>query len=362
VVIAPDSFKGTLDAVDAAQAMATGWLMARPQDEVVCLPQADGGEGTAEALAMVSPGASWHDVGLVAGPDGRPVPGRYLTLSDGTAVVDLATSSGIALMKQLDPLGAHTEGLGQVIRAAVADGARRLVIGLGGSASTDGGLGALVALGARALGSTGERLPNGGGALTGLGRIDPSGIVQTPPGGVELLTDVTSPLLGPTGAAAVFGPQKGASAAQIDLLDRGLARLAEELGGDPDQPGAGAAGGTAYGLVAGWGATITPGARRIAELTGLVAAAATADVLILGEGRFDATSLSGKVVGEALALARDGARRCVIAGQVATDNDALAGVELVSLTELAGSAAQAMADPGPAMTRAARGLARATGL
>jgi glycerate kinase len=362
--MAPDSFKGSIDAVAAAAALAAGWLSVRPQDEVLCLPQADGGEGTAEVLATVFEGATWREVGPVIGPDGRVVEGRYLLIPDGTAVIDLATGSGIALMEELDPLGAHTVGLGQILRRAVEDGARRLVVGLGGSASTDGGLGALTALGARAWDHHGQLLPNGGGALVTLERIDWDGIVQPPSGGVEVLTDVTSPLLGESGAAAVFGPQKGATPDDIELLNRGLSRLAavirtERPGADPSQAGAGAAGGTGFGLSGGWGAKVTPGARRVAELTGLAAAAPTANVLILGEGRFDATSLTGKVVGEALNLAGATTRPYVVAGQIGLEDPAMEGIGLVSLSQVAGSTAAALAEPAAALERAARQIAAA---
>ncbi|MDR1634108.1 MAG: glycerate kinase [Bifidobacteriaceae bacterium] len=371
VVIAPDSLKGSLGAVAASAALRCGWLAERPFDDVICLPQADGGEGTAEVLASVFPGASWREVGLVAGPVqaagwsdtdawppavGAGVPGRYVALPDGTAVVDLATSSGIGLAARLDPLGAHTYGLGQVLRAAIEDGAQGLVIGLGGSASTDGGSGALAALGAGVCDRRGANLPLGGGALRQLGRIDRAGLVPPPPGGVDLLVDVNSPLLGPRGAAAVFGPQKGASPGQIAQLEAGLERLARMLGGRPDQAGAGAAGGTGFGLAAAWGARIIPGARRVAELTGLAPAVASADVLILAEGRLDATSLVGKVVGEALALAGPAVRH-VVAGQVALPGEALPGVGLTDLCQLAGSRERALAAPAVVLKQAAAAIA-----
>ena len=323
VVIAPDSFKGGISATAAAEAIAEGWLSVRPLDDVVRLPQADGGEGTLEAIAASIPGARRRSAGQVTGPDGRQTAGEWIALPDGTAAVELAQCSGLPLMLAPDPIGATTFGLGEVIRAALASGATRLMIGLGGSASTDGGLGALKALGLRLDDC----------------RRDLSELVPPPPGGVELLTDVNAPLLGPEGAAAVFAPQKGADAAQVARLEAALAQFAGLMGGDPDQPGAGAAGGAGYGFATVWNATITPGASRIAELTGLSALTGSADILLTGEGRFDATSLRGKVVGEALAATS--ATVGVIAGTIELDP----GCWSVSLSELADSVEAAKQHP-----------------
>jgi glycerate kinase len=334
ILIAPDSFKGSLAARDAAEAMAAGWRSERPGDRITLIPQADGGEGTLDAIEAAVPGAFRHRVPGVTGPDGRPVDASWLELPsvDGrgaVAVVELAESSGLPLMQRLDPLGATTRGLGEVIAAALDAGARQLLIGLGGSASTDGGAGALEAL----------------------ARHTP------PPGGVTLLTDVTSPLLGPRGAAAVFGPQKGASPDQVAALEQRLAQLASEVGGDPDAPGAGAAGGTAFGFATAWGATIVSGADYLARLTGLDAALATCDVLVTGEGRFDAQSVNGKVVGRLLDKAHG--RTVVIAGQL----DAAPSGIWFGLSELAGSTAAALAEPErwirEAAARAAREIAAA---
>lgn len=336
VVIAPDSFKGSLDAPDVAAAIAEGWLRVRPGDQVRMLPQADGGEGTSAAIASAVAGAGLRSAGDVTGPDGRPVPGHWLQLPDGTAVVELAQSSGLPLMASPDPLGATTRGLGEVILAALDSGARRLVIGLGGSASTDGGAGALAALGLQLLDADARPIGDGGGELARLARIDATALRIAP---ARLLTDVTAPLLGRSGAAAVFGPQKGASPSDVRTLEEGLARFAGLLGADPATPGTGAAGGTAYGFHAAWGAPIESGARAIADLTGLTAEAASADLVITGEGSFDATSSTGKVAGHVLELAGDRAR--IIAGRV----DAESPVPSVALTDLAGSPDAAMADP-----------------
>ena len=309
IVIAPDSFKGSLDADDVASAIAEGWRSVRPGDSVIEIPQADGGEGTLAAIERAVPGSRRRAAGWVTGPHGEPVAGEWLELPDGTAVVELALSSGLALMDRLDPIGATTRGLGEVIAAALDSGCTALVIALGGSASTDAGLPAVEAIGAR-----------------------------TPPvGGAVLLTDVTAPLLGPTGAAAVFGPQKGANPAQITMLEQRLTTIAAQLGGDPDAPGAGAAGGTGYGLAT-WGARIVPGAAEVARQSGLVDAAADADLIVTGEGRFDGQSLTGKVVGGVLELGRPTA---LIAGSVEAP---FAGWSQ-SLVAIAGSVDAAMAEP-----------------
>ncbi|MFC9392777.1 glycerate kinase [Streptomyces sp. NPDC057027] len=347
VVFAPDSFKGTVTAADAAQALADGWRSIRPDDHLTISPMADGGEGTLAAVTAAHPGTPLHRVGGCTGPDGRPVDGAYALLPDGTAVVELAIASGLPLMGPcLAPLTATTRGTGEIIAAALDRGATRLLVGLGGSASTDGGVGLLDALGLRLLDTAGVPLHDGGGALAGAHRIERDRLRTAPPGGVQLLTDVTNPLLGPDGAAAVYGPQKGAGPEEIARLEAGLTRLGELLGGAPEQPGAGAAGGTAYGLAAVWGAAITPGAAAVADLLRLDEAIAAADLVITGEGRFDATSLRGKAVGEVIArAARADVPSTVVAGESAD-------LSVLTLTSLAGSA-------GTARTEAARWLREA---
>jgi glycerate kinase len=341
VVIAPDSFKGSLAAAGVAEAIADGWRSVRPDDVLVLLPQADGGEGTLAAIAAAVPGAVLRSAGDVTGPDGRPTPAHWLTLPDGTAVIELADSSGLPLMAAPDALGASTRGLGEVIGGALDAGARSLVIGLGGSASTDGGAGALSALGMRLLDSDDRPLGDGGGELARLARVDATALRAAPAGGVRLLTDVTAPLLGPQGAAAVFGPQKGASPDDVARLETALATFAGLLGEGAAVPGSGAAGGAGYGFLAAWGARIEAGSQAIATLTGLAAEAASADVVITGEGRFDLTSMTGKVVGNALGLA--GGRTVIIAGQLAAEPPP--GVRGWDLTELAGSVEAALGDP-----------------
>ena len=394
VLIAPDSFKGSLGAAAAAAALAQGWLSVRPGDQVDRLPLADGGEGTLDVLAATVPGARWHRA-LVTGPGGAPVIARWLELpaelpgrgnavpvrhgrgaaarSRGlpplgakTAVVELARASGLPLLARPDPLGAQTTGLGELLSRALDKGVERILVGLGGSAATDGGTGALAALGARFLAAAGEPLAPGGGALADLASADLTQLRPPPVGGVSCLTDVTAPLLGARGAAAVFGPQKGADGGQVARLEAGLARLAEVLGGEPDAPGAGAAGGTGYGLAAAWGAVLTPGAAELGRLAGLDRALAGADLVITGEGRFDETSMAGKTCGTVIAAAADaGVPVAVVAGQASDGVSArelgLEGIPtlaaVITLAELAGGTAAAMAGPRRWLRRAGGRLA-----
>ena len=357
VVIAPDSFKGSVTAGRAAESLRLGWLDVRPDDEVVTLPLADGGEGTLDAMAAATPGARWMST-EVDGPTG-PADAPWLLLPDGTAVVELAAACGLPLWPRPDPLGAHTFALGQVLRAAaIHPEVTRVIVALGGSASTDGGAGALSALGTRFVLTDGSRMPRGASALPLLSQVDLTGVVPPPRGGVEILSDVDATLLGPLGAAAQFGPQKGASAQDVIPLEEGLRHLAEVLGGDPDRPGTGAAGGAAYGLSAGWGATLAPGSSTIADLVGLPAALDAADVVIAGEGRLDAQSFRGKIVGLVSTLARErGIRLLACVG--AADPAAVARLDgCVALADLAASTQDAMARPEHWLREAGRVLAR----
>ncbi|UGQ11412.1 glycerate kinase [Yinghuangia sp. ASG 101] len=358
VLFAPDAFKGTVDAAAAAEALAAGWLEVRPHDDVIILPMADGGEGTLDAVARAVPGAVRVLVTGVPGPNGSPVDGSWLDLPDGTAVVELASVCGLPLLGSPDPLGAHTAGLGAVIADALRTGATALVVAVGGSASTDGGTGALSTLGARFLDDAGEVLPPGGGPLSRLASADLTTLAATPPGGIQVLTDVRNPLLGPRGAAHTFGPQKGATPEDIATLEAGLRRLASVLGGDPTRPGAGAAGGTAYGLAAACGATLTSGAVRIAELVGLYDAIAGADLVVTGEGRFDATSLNGKVVAAVLhaVTQASGPPLAIAAGSVAAPLPR-GVIAAADLTRLAGSSAAAQADAPHWLRRSGAALA-----
>jgi glycerate 2-kinase len=374
VVFAPDSFKGSASAAEVAEALAAGWAQARPADRLVLAPTADGGEGTLDAFEVAVPGAVRHPV-RVHGPSGEVVEASWLSLPSGAAVVELASTSGLGLMRALAPFDAHTTGFGEAIAAALDAGASSLLLAIGGSASTDGGAGALAALGARLLDVSGRDVVPGNRGLADVVRVDLSRLRALPPGGVRILSDVTSPLLGPAGAAAVFGPQKGAALEDVPALDAGLARFADAVrevagdgagggagggsgaGGDADagavaeraarvdpaEPGAGAAGGTGYGLRL-WGATLTPGASAVAEALGLPGRLASADVVVTGEGRYDAQSASGKAPEHVADLARRaGVPVLLAAGSITAEPSGFA--DSVALADLAGGSAAAIADP-----------------
>ncbi|MFE9661968.1 glycerate kinase [Streptomyces sp. NPDC005955] len=324
VVIAPDSFKGSLTAAAVCEAIGVGVLRAVPDAEVVRIPMADGGEGTLDCIGAATGG---QEVRLeVSGPLGAPVTARYLLGADATsAVVELAAASGLPLLPPdgLAPLRADTTGTGRLIADAIHRGARDVLVCVGGSASTDGGTGLLRALGARFLDARGQELPPGGAALLDLARIDldalPEAVRATR---FRIACDVTNPLVGPEGAAAVFGPQKGATPAEVQLLDRALTRfadvLAEECGTSVHHlPGAGAAGGTCGGMLAVLDATALPGCELVAAAVGLPAALAGADLVITGEGRLDRQSAGGKVVSHVARLAAEHrAPAVVLAGQL----------------------------------------------
>jgi glycerate kinase len=347
VVAAPDSFKGSISAAGAAAALASGWLRVRPGDEVIQLPLADGGEGTLAVLAAAAPDARWHQAD-VSGPTDARVQASWLEMAGNVAVVELALAAGLTQLSELRPMIAHSYGVGELIGSALDAGASRILIALGGSACTDGGTGALTALGARFTDAAGTMLPLGGGALRKLAGIDLTDLRPPPEGGVSCLTDVRAPLLGPAGAAAVFGPQKGAGPAQVAALDAGLARLAGLLGGDPDEAGAGAAGGCGYGLAAAWGAQLLPGAAELAVIAGLPGALETADLVITGEGQYDASSENGKVVSAVRAMAAAAPEGpvpvAVVAGRVAVNLPP--GVLAVELAALAEGTHAAQAEPG----------------
>ena len=365
VIVAPDSFKGSLPAGGVASAIAAGWRSVRPKDDVVERPMADGGEGTLAALGMAWPLAERRPV-TVSGPTGAPVEAYWLWLPPtpeqpgGTGVVELASTCGIELLPDgLAPWDAGTLGLGQAVAAALDAGVTDLVLGIGSSASTDGGAGLLQALGARLLDSDSRPIPTGARGLALLSTVDVSSLRQPPSGGVTVLTDVTNPLTGPRGAAAVFGPQKGLSASDVTVVDALLGRLASLLGVDPGTPGSGAAGGTGAALLF-WGADLVSGADEVARLIGLPEELAGADFVVTGEGAFDAQSAAGKVPGLVTRLAASaGVGRVLVAGRIATDADVSAFDTTVSLTELAGGAERAMADPVGFLTLAGARLAAA---
>ena len=333
VVVAPDSLKGTLSAAAAARAMREGWLRARPDDEVVAVPMADGGDGTLDVLADVLGGARRHELEVV-GPLARPVRGAWLDLGDGRAFVESAQACGLALVPadRRDPRRTTSWGVGELLAAAARAGARQVLVGLGGSAVVEGGAGMAGALGHRLRNAAGNGVKVGGAWLHEVDRVlpTPGPLAGT---GVLALADVRAPLLGPEGAARVFGPQKGADAHAVELLERGLGRLADaaerDLPGGPgsprwrDQPGAGAAGGLGFGLLAFAGARLVSGAATVADLVGLHEALRAADVVLTAEGSFDTQTGTAKAPGYVLEQARGlGARLGVVAGRV-TDGAAL---------------------------------------
>jgi len=313
--------------------------------EAVTVPMADGGDGTLEVLLGGAGERARVETVLTHGPLGDlspPHPARLGWLDRATAAVELAEAAGIRLLPPgvLDPLGATSLGLGELVAAALDAGARRLIVGLGGSASTDGGAGLLAGLGVRLLDERGEQIARGGAGLAALATVDLSG---RHPGlqrcAIDVAVDTTAPLLGPGGAAAVFAPQKGATLAQVAELDAALDRLATvlERAGVAhalrDQPGAGAAGGCGYALAAVCGATLRGGAALVADLVGLDAALDGASLVLTGEGRLDLSTGTGKAPREvAIRAAAAGVPCVVLAGAVITPVDPVYS-EAVALAE-----------------------------
>jgi len=321
VVVAPDKFKGSATAAQVAAALAAGLRLIRPDLDIAEVPVADGGDGTVTAAIA----AGFTPAGTTAeGPVGEPVETTF-AVRGGTAVIEMADVAGLRRLPPSGPapLIASTYGVGEVIRAALDSRARTIVLGIGGSATTDGGAGMVQALGVRLTGPNDDPLPRGGAALAGLSAIDPAGL--DPRFGyaeVIVASDVNNPLLGPSGAAAVFGPQKGATAADIAVLEVGLARWAAltraAIGRDlVAVPGAGAAGGTGFAALGYLGARLVPGADLMLDLIGFSSALDGADLVITGEGSLDRQTLAGKApAGVAKAAAGHGVPVHVVAGRV----------------------------------------------
>jgi glycerate 2-kinase len=326
VLIAPDKFRGTLDAASAAEAIAKGWRRADRTAVVETIPMADGGEGTLDALVAALGGRRVR--ATVEGPLGDPVDAEYglAPSPEGPlAIVEMARASGLALLapSRRDPRRTSTAGTGQLIRLACQAGARQVVVCIGGSATVDGGAGMAQAMGIRLLDGSGRDLRPGGAALQELARIDASGL--DPAVGAArfvVATDVDNPLTGPNGAAVVYGPQKGASSEDVAVLARAMAHFAavvhRDLGIDVRHvPGAGAAGGLGAGLVAFLGAHLRPGVEVVMEAVRLRERLEDADLVVTGEGTFDAQSLRGKApAGVLQAAAEAGVPAIVLAGRV----------------------------------------------
>lgn len=301
IILAPDSFKGTMSSQEICDILAQEIKRVWPQAQVVSLPVADGGEGSVDAFLAAVGG---EKVAVPCkGPHWEDIQGFYGLLPDGTAVVEMAAAAGLPLVGQrLRPDQTTTYGVGQLVRAAVCGGARRLVVGLGGSATNDGGAGMAAALGVRFFRADGEPYIPTGGTLDQLARVDRSGL-EPALASVELtaMCDIDNPLCGPTGASAVFGPQKGAGPDMVPVLDRNLGHLAdimaEDLGRDlRDMPGAGAAGGLGFGVAAFFGGRLQMGIETVLDVAGFDHLLQGAWLVITGEGCIDGQSLWGKVV------------------------------------------------------------------
>jgi glycerate kinase len=364
VLICPDKFAGTLGAVEVAGAVAAGWASAAPGDELVRRPLADGGPGFVDVVATAVGGA--RVAVPTVDPLGRPVPGEVL-VAGATAYVESAQACGLHLLApaERDPRITTSYGLGALLTAAIEAGVREVVVGLGGSGTNDAGAGMFAALGTPVLDSAGFALPYGGAALVAAAAVD--GVPRTREVRFVAATDVDSPLTGIHGASSVFGPQKGATRADVLLLDDALARFAEVLETLPSCPaglathaGAGAAGGLGAALLA-LGGRVVSGIGLVRELTGLDRALDETDLVITGEGSFDAQSLHGKVVAGVAAAARDRGLPClVLAGQASTGRReaAAAGVtDTYTLVSHFGTVADALARPEEGLFALARRLA-----
>ncbi len=301
IVIAPQGFKAGISGLEAAQAIARGVSAAVPGAETVLAPVADGGDGTLNALVDATGGRVFTS--SVTGPLGQPLEARWGVMGDGrTAVIEMALASGLALVPQRrrNPRITTTAGTGEIMKEALERGYTRIVVGLGGSATNDGGTGFAAALGVRFLDSGGRPLPPGGSALARLDRIEHSGLHPGLAGATVIAaTDVTNPLCGPNGASAVFGPQKGASQEMVQELDAALGNyarvVARDLGREvSEQPGAGAAGGLGAGLMAFAGATLQSGIDMVCEVLNFDALLQDADLVITGEGRADRSTIFNK--------------------------------------------------------------------
>lgn len=366
VLVAPDKFKGSLGAAGVAAAVARGIGRVAPGAVVRCLPVADGGDGTLAAAV----GAGFDRVPVeVAGPTGRPHSSAFAR-SGATAVVEMADACGLALLPpdDLAPLTASSRGLGDAVAAALTAGCREIVIGIGGSASTDGGSGMLAALGVRALGADGAPVADGGAALADVAALDLSGLHPAlAEARVVVACDVDNPLLGPRGAAAVYGPQKGAGPADVARLDAALARWADVVGTTTGRDlrgaaGAGAAGGVGFAALAVLGAALRPGIDLVLELVGFDAAVVGCDLVVTGEGALDEQSLNGKApIGVATRARAAGAEVVAVCGQRALDDIALhdAGIAAAyALTDVEPDVATCIREPAPILERLGEHIAR----
>ncbi|WP_425505797.1 glycerate kinase [Streptomyces typhae] len=369
VLIAADKFKGSLTGAQVAQRVTAGLHEVDPDLPVRALPVADGGDGTVEAA--VAAGFERREA-RVTGPLGEQVAAAY-ALREGTAVVEMAEASGLQLLPEgtFAPLTATTYGSGELLRAALDAGARTIVFGVGGSATTDGGAGMLAALGARFLDADGQPVGPGGGPLRELASADLSGLdPRLANVDVVLASDVDNPLTGPKGAPAVYGPQKGAGPEDVAALDVALAHFARVLARDAspraleyaDAPGAGAAGGIGYGALVGLGASFRPGIEVMLDVLGFAPALAGAALVITGEGSLDEQTLHGKApAGVAAAARAAGVEVVAVCGRLALPPSALgaAGIRRAyALTDIEPDVSRCVSEAGPLLERLAAGIAR----
>ncbi|WP_073948010.1 glycerate kinase [Streptomyces kebangsaanensis] len=368
VLVAADKFKGSLTAVQVAERVTGGLRRVVPDLEVEALPVADGGDGTVDAA--VAAGFERREV-RVAGPLGDEVTAAFALRGD-TAVVEMAEASGLQRLPAgvFAPLTASTYGSGELLRAALDAGARTIVFGVGGSATTDGGAGMLSALGARFLDADGQPVPPGGGGLAELADADLSGLDRRL-GSVELVlaSDVDNPLTGPKGAAAVYGPQKGASPDAVETLDAALAHFAKVLEGAVGaraaeyaaSPGAGAAGGVGYGALL-LGARFRAGIEVMLDVLGFAPALRRASLVITGEGSLDEQTLHGKAPAGVAAAARAAGKEVVaVCGRLALEPEVLGRVGIrraYALTQFEPDVSRCIADAGPILERVAERIAR----
>lgn len=370
VVVASDKFKGSLTASDVARRVAAGIAVVAPQVPVIQVPVADGGDGTVAAAVA----AGFTPVPVRAeGPVGAPVETAF-AVREGVAVVELADVSGLRLLPpdRLAPLHASSYGTGQVVRAALEHGCRTVVLGIGGAASTDGGAGMLQALGARLLDAAGDELPRGGAALARLERVELDRLDPRLAGTrIVVASDVDNPLLGPHGAATVYGPQKGAGPSDVTLLDSALARWADVVErivgsqGQPPvrhQPGAGASGGVGFAAIAALGAELQSGIRLVLDLVRFTDHLAGARLVVTGEGSLDGQTLHGKApAGVAAAATTAGVPVVTVSGRLELTADALhaAGIrQAYALTHLEPDERRCVRDAGPLLEELAGQLAR----
>jgi glycerate kinase len=369
IIVAPDSFKGSLSAVEAANAVEKGIMNAAGDARVSKVPMADGGEGTVEAL-LASAGGNIEHVEVI-GPLGEPVNSFYGILGDGrTGVVEMAAASGLPLVpaEKRNPMNTTSYGTGELIKKAVESGCTRIIAGIGGSATNDGGMGMLQALGVKFLDSSGRVLGYGAKELAKIHAIDCSGLYDGLRK-VEIIVacDVTNPLCGPNGASYVFGPQKGATPEMAEQLDRGLENYAEKihrfLGKDiRDLPGAGAAGGMGGGMVAFLGAVLKPGILIMTEAAGLEEKIRDADLVITGEGRTDFQTAYGKVpVGISRLAKKYGVPVICLSGGLGQGTEALYQEGITGLFSIADgpmSLEEAMKNTNGLLAKAAENLIR----